>query len=144
MNVLLARNYKQHFYFSLSFRACLAVSFVPLPWIYIFSWQRSHKEMVEHPFLPGISNRGQGPLGVQPTLCCSLQPRFQRLPFFSIHGRNEKAEQARKRTRGLLTSSPPSTSVMIVQCVSISQSWAQSFKLGPLLQKPTEAPFALE
>lgn len=42
--------------------------------------------------------------------------------FFNIHGRNEKAERARKRTRWLPTLSPPSISVMIVQYVSISQS----------------------
>lgn len=79
--------------------------------------------MVEHPFLPGTSKGSEG-APWSPTIAVLMAAAGISKAlffFFYIHGRNEKAGRAQKRTRWLPTLSPPSIPVMIVQYVSVSQ-----------------------
>lgn len=80
--------------------------------------------MLEHPFLPGTSKGSEGALWSPTIAVLMAAARISKAPFFFfyIHGRNEEAGRAQKRTRWLPTPSPPSIPVMILQYVSISQS----------------------
>lgn len=138
MNVLLARTDKQHFYFTpfehfwlLALSRSLESIFAPDGGVIKRRWNIR--------FFLGLQMEARRP-AESDHCCASLCSQGFKSFFFkkkkqNIHGRNEKRERARKKTRWLPTLSPPSISVMIVQYVSISQCWAQSLQIGTLITK---------